>query len=255
VAFSAEVHPIAMALYIGTAGWTIPSRYGGDFPLCGTHLERYATTLDAVEINSSFYRPHRLETYERWAASVPARFRFAVKMPKAISHEHKLVGCDALVAHFGAAVAGLGDKLGVVLVQLPPSFAHDAAVADSFFIELRRHIKAPVAVEPRHASWFTPEAEARLKALHVARVAADPAMVPGADRPGGWDGLVYRRLHGSPRLYYSAYEAETLAAIGAALAADVERGVPAWCVFDNTAAFAAMGNALTVARSVAQAVA
>ena len=235
-----------MALYIGTAGWTIPSRYGGDFPLGGTHLERYANSLDAVEINSSFYRSHKPVTYERWAACVPSSFRFAVKMPKDISHEHKLVGCEALVAQFGKEVAGLGDKLGVVLVQLPPRFAHDAAVMERFFVDLRRHIKAPVALEPRHASWFTPEADARLKALQVARVAADPAVVPGADRPGGWDGLVYRRLHGSPRMYYSAYEAEMLDAIGAALAVDVARGKPAWCIFDNTAAFAAMGNALTV---------
>lgn len=235
-----------MALYIGTAGWTIPSRYGGDFPLGGTHLERYANSLDAVEINSSFYRSHKPATYERWAACVPSSFRFAVKVPKDISHKHKLVGCDALVAQFGKEVAGLGDKLGVVLMQLPPSFAHDAAVMERFFVDLRRHIKAPVALEPRHASWFTSEADARLKALQVARVAADPAVVPGADRPGGWDGLVYRRLHGSPRMYYSAYEAETLDAIGTALAVDAARGKPAWCIFDNTAAFAAMGNALTV---------
>ena len=244
-----------MALYIGTAGWTIPSRYGGDFPLGGTHLERYAERLDAVEINSSFYRGHKPATYERWAASVPAGFRFAVKMPKAISHEHKLAGCDALVAQFGEEVAGLGTKLGVVLVQLPPSFAHDAALTERFVVALRRHIEAPVALEPRHASWFTPEADGRLKALQVARVAADPAVVPGADRPGGWDGLVYRRLHGSPRIYYSAYAAETLGAIGAALAADVARGVPAWCVFDNTAAYAAMGDALSVHRPLAQVVA
>ncbi|WP_368669940.1 DUF72 domain-containing protein [Beijerinckia sp. L45] len=235
-----------MALYIGTAGWTIPSRYGGAFAMDGTHLERYAQKLDAVEINSSFYRAHKPATYERWAASVPASFRFAVKMPKAISHEHKLVGCDALVARFGEELAGLGDKLGVVLVQLPPSFAHDAALTETFFIELRRHIKAPVALEPRHGSWLTPEVEARLKALQVARVAADPAVVPGADAPGGWDGLVYRRLHGSPRIYYSNYEPAVLDATRDALAADAARGVPTWCIFDNTAAFAALGNALTV---------
>src|ERR1700712_4759206 len=147
------MHP--MFPYIGTAGWTIPSRYGGEFPLDGTHLERYAQRMDAVEINSSFYKPHKPATYERWAASVPAPFRFSVKMPKAISHEHALVGADALVARFGDEVAGLGEKLGVVLVQLPPSFVHDAVVTETFFIDLRRHIKVPVALEPRHASWFT----------------------------------------------------------------------------------------------------
>ena len=235
-----------MTPFIGTAGWTIPSRYGGAFALDGTHLERYARRMPAVEINSSFYKPHRPATYERWAASVPASFRFSVKMPKAISHEHKLVHCDALVARFGDEVAGLGDKLGVVLVQLPPRFAYEAGVTETFITDLRRHIKAPVALEPRHASWFTPEVEARLGVLQVARVAADPAVVPSGRQPGGWEGLVYRRLHGSPRIYYSDYEPAALAATRAALAADVARGVETWCIFDNTAAFAALGNAMTV---------
>jgi hypothetical protein len=61
---------------VGTAGWSLPSRHAADFPTTGSHLERYATRFDVVEINSSFYRPHRLVTYDRWAASVPDDFRF-----------------------------------------------------------------------------------------------------------------------------------------------------------------------------------
>jgi uncharacterized protein YecE (DUF72 family) len=231
---------------VGTAGWTIPTRHAGELPLDGTHLERYAQKFPAVEINSSFYRAHRPETYERWALSAPAGFRFAVKMPRAITHERGLVACDALVARFVSEIAGLGEKLGAILAQLPPSLAHEADAVEDFFIGLRRHTAAPIACEPRHPTWFTPRVEARLRALEVARVAADPALAEGADEPGGWTGLVYRRLHGSPRVYYSDYDEAALAALRQKLDAECARGIPVWCIFDNTAAFAAMGNALTI---------
>jgi hypothetical protein len=77
---------------IGTAGWSVHARYGDRVPPGGSHLERYARVLDAVEINSSFYRPHKRGTYERWAAAVPQGFRFAVKLPKAVTHQARLVG-------------------------------------------------------------------------------------------------------------------------------------------------------------------
>ena len=109
------------------------------------------------------------------AACVPSSFRFAAKMPKNISHEHKLVGCDALVAQFGKEVAGLGDKLGVVLVQLPPSLVFDVARL-VFFQELSSMTPAAVVCEPRHPTWFTPAADVQLAALRVGRVAADPVL-------------------------------------------------------------------------------
>jgi len=69
--------------FIGTAGWGISARYKDEFPSSGSHLERYAGRLAIVEIDTSFYKPHRRETYERWKGSVPEHFRFSVKMPKA----------------------------------------------------------------------------------------------------------------------------------------------------------------------------
>jgi uncharacterized protein YecE (DUF72 family) len=232
--------------FIGTAGWSVPKQYADRFPAEGSHLERYARRLNAVEINSSFYRPHRRATYERWAASVPADFHFAVKVPKAATHTRRLEDCDDLLDRFAAEVAGLGRKLSVLLVQLPPSLAFAAGMVDAFFAALRHRIDAPVVCEPRHASWFGPEAEALLTALQVARVAADPPPVPGADEPGGWDGLVYYRLHGSPQIYVSDYDAAALAVLHRRLEAHRAAGIPAWCIFDNTKAFAALGNALSM---------
>lgn len=233
--------------HIGTAGWSVPARYAARFPAEGSHLERYARRLNAVEINTSFYRPHRRATYERWAASVPAEFRFAVKLPRTMTHEHRLAACGDLLDRFVSEVEGLGPKLGVLLVQLPPSLAFDAEVVEGFFAELRRRTAAPVACEPRHAGWFGPEVEGLLQRLRVARVAADPVRAPGAGDPDGWDGLVYYRLHGSPKIYTSDYDEAVLAGMRRRLQAHRAAGVPAWCIFDNTAAFAALGNALTVA--------
>jgi uncharacterized protein YecE (DUF72 family) len=79
----------------------------------------------------------------------------------------------------------------------------------------------------------------------VARVGADPAVVPVAAEPGGWGGLVYYRLHGSPRTYYSTYPVDQLEAVARKLR-DAARSAEVWCIFDNTAAFAATANALDV---------
>jgi uncharacterized protein YecE (DUF72 family) len=108
---------------IGTAGWSIPKQHAAPFPSEGTHLERYGAIFNAVEINSSFYRPHRTATYERWAASVPEDFRFAVKVPKSVTHERRLKGTGDLLDQFVSEVGGLGPKLGPLLIQLPPSLA------------------------------------------------------------------------------------------------------------------------------------
>ena len=226
-----------MAL-IGTAGWTIPARYQGQFPATGTHLERYATRLTAVEINSSFYRPHQHKTYARWAASVPDDFRFAVKVPRSITQTHRLKNYGDLLARFGEEVSGLEGKLGVLLAQLPPSLAYDADAAQAFFQDLRKI--GSTACEPRHASWFTPQVDAALRKLKVARVAADPPRASGDSEPGGWRGFAYWRLHGSPKIYYSDYPQATLKTLAPKL------GPQDWCIFDNTAAFAATGNALAL---------
>ena len=230
---------------IGTAGWSIPKEHAAPFLATGSHLESYARILNAVETNSSFYRPHRTATYERWAAFVPEELRFAVKIPKAITHERRLKETGDLLDRFLLEVAGLGPQLGPLLVQLPPSLAFQVGVADRFLADLRSRVAGSIVCEPRHASWFTPDVDGLLGELRVARVAADPAPVAGAGEPGGWQGLSYYCLHGSPQMYYSAYSPEALTQVAERLAGDAARCVETWCIFDNTAAFAATGDALT----------
>lgn len=227
---------------VGCAGWSIPREHAAHFPGRGTHLERYARVLGAVEINSSFYRPHRRDTYERWAASSPAGFRFSVKVPREITHLRRLQDAAEPLRRFLDEVRGLGAKLGPLLVQLPPSLVFEPVAVEGFLEVLRAMHEGAVACEPRHGSWFAGEAERLLERYGIARVAADPALVPAAAEPGGWRGLAYYRLHGSPRMYYSPYSQEYLEALAERLGA-AEAG-ESWCIFDNTAAGAAAGNAL-----------
>lgn len=236
---------------IGTAGWALPGRHADAFPGEGSSLERYASRFDCAEINSSFHRSHRAETWDRWARSVPEGFLFSAKLSKEVTHRRKLVDCAEPLAASVAEMRRLGERLAVVLVQLPPSLAFDAEAAARFLDLLRCQWTGAVACEPRHPSWFTEEADRLLAEREVARVAADPPKSVGGGEPGGWPGLAYFRLHGSPVVYRSSYDDGRLEAYGATLKALGRAGSPVWCIFDNTASGAAAGDALILQRLVA----
>lgn len=229
---------------VGVAGWSLPRGELERFPPEGSHLERYAARFPAVEINSSFYRPHRPATYERWAASVPPGFRFSVKLPKLITHTLRLRDAEAQLDAFLAEAGSLGAKLGCLLVQLPPKLEYDPDAGDSFFRALRERTPVPVACEPRHPSWFGAVPDRALAGLGVARVLADPLIVPEGAEPGGSTALVYYRLHGSPRIYWSAYPEAYLSALADAIAEHRAAGREVWCIFDNTTAGAATRNGI-----------
>lgn len=235
-------------IYVGTAGWNIPRAHRARFPDQGSQLQRYAARLPAAEINSSFYRAHATSTYERWAAAVPAGFRFSVKIPKIITHERALTRAREPLARFLGEIAGLGSRLGPLLVQLPPSHAFDARRAGRFFELLRTRIEGQVVCEPRHATWTARAADALLVKFRIARVAADPPRAAGLAVPGGWPGLVYYRWHGSPRAYFSPYALEQLRVLAVKLSGCA---CDAWCVFDNTGSGSAAANALDLQALVA----
>lgn len=233
---------------IGTAGWSIPRQAARAFSQEGTALERYASQFSAVEINSSFHRPHRQSTWARWAEVVPPAFRFSVKLPKEITHRRKLIDCGEPLAKFVDEVGGLGPKLAVLLVQLPPSLVFERAIAANFFDLLAAAAPVQMVCEPRHASWFEAVADSFLAERQIIRAAADPAPVAAAAQPGGWREASYWRLHGSPQMYRSAYGEDRLQAYAERL----RREPAAWCMFDNTASSAAIDDALrlkTILRS------
>ena len=237
-------------LYIGCAGWSLPREHSEAFPAAGTHLQRYAARMTCVEINSSFYRPHRPATYARWAESVPEGFRFSVKVPKQITHEARLLDCAKLIDEFIGQCSHLGQRLGCLLIQLPPSLAFEDKTAQRFFSVFRSHYDGFAVLEPRHVSWQTPQAQALLIEHRIGQVAADPSPIPEGDVPGAWPGIRYFRLHGSPRIYYSSYETPWLEELAITLQPRAQDR-PTWCIFDNTASGAATANALELRQMVA----
>ena len=215
------------------------------FPGQGSHLERYGQVFSSVEINSSFYRPHQPKTYARWAASVPDDFRFSVKIPRRISHELRMRDAEQVLNDFAKEVSLLGEKLGCLLLQLPPSLVFDKTVAGKFFSLVRSVTNARLVCEPRHVTWFTKDAAETMNDAQVVFATADPSPFPVVE-PMGDLGMQYIRLHGSPEIYYSAYDARFLESLAMRIINARHSNIETWCIFDNTAHGAAVLNALTL---------
>jgi uncharacterized protein YecE (DUF72 family) len=223
-------------LRIGTAGWNIPFNTRDEFPPGNSLLEQYSQIFNAVEINTSFYKSHKKTTYERWAAATPFDFKFAVKMPKQITHNKSLADIEVYLDEFIKEVGGLRTKLGPLLIQLPPSLSLEPKIAHNFFILLRNRFNGIVVLEPRHISWAELEAITILQEYNIERVIADPVKVPiqsNTKQP-----FSYYRLHGSPEIYSSSYDAKFLDQLAK------ELNDSSWVIFDNTRLGAGAQNAL-----------
>ncbi len=240
--------------FIGTAAWSIPREANEHFlrqgsneeSNQGSHLERYSRLLSCVEINSSFYREHKAETYARWRDTVPESFKFSVKLSSEFTHVRRLVNPGAELASSLRAILNLGPKLGVILVQLPGKLEFSSGVARSFFSELREVIAGPIALEPRNCTWTSDDALQTLGDFKISKVLADPEPCPLklAKRLPLETNLRYFRLHGTPLRYKSIYEGERLARIAAAITKGLDKSFETWCIFDNTTFGFATLNAL-----------
>lgn len=222
---------------IATAAWSIPKTVAQRFAQDGSGLTRYASVFNGVEVNSTFYRRHKTSTFTRWASSVPDGFRFAVKIPKEITHTRAMNDVAEVFDTFIEDIAPLGEKRGPLLCQLPASHAFDGNVIEPAFKMMRDADDGPIVIEPRHKSWASAEALNLLEKYAIDRVLADPAPVWQAkdfEKPPR-----YVRLHGKPKTYYSSYADEEIRSFSKLLARD------SWCVFDNTASGAAIENALS----------
>ena len=240
-------------VYIGVAGWALPSatyeprpgfaprlpqpRFGEG----GSALERYARAYSSVEINSTFYRMHKPETFARWAQTVPPGFRFSVKLAKEITHELGLAASREPLERFFAPVRDLGAAMGPLLIQLPPSRAFEVKRATAFLRALRAQYEGPAVLEARHETWFEPPVSRLLAEHGITHVLADPCTVE--IEPGPEDRLVYYRLHGSPRVYWSGYSEAFLDDLAGKIAS-LRARAEVWCIFDNTAGGFAQGDAL-----------
>lgn len=219
-------------LYVGTASWNIPKQTKNLFPESGSHLERYAQIFNCVEINSSFYRDHKPETYKRWSEGVGKDFKFSVKLSKYFTHQHRFKESGPALRENIQGILELGAKLGVILIQLPPSLAYQRQDVLNFFKSLRNFYNGHVVLEPRHKSWINLEVAKIMADYKINKVLADPEPCPfTAQMRLQTENLRYLRLHGTPEIYKSRYSKEDIQRI-ADLAANSKQQM--WCIFDNT---------------------
>ena len=162
-----------MAL-IGTSGYNYNEWKGSFYPAGlpnSKMLAYYAGQFPTVEINYSFYRMPSQKVVADWAATTPEGFRFTLKAPRRITHDARLQPDPGLLETFLDRARSLGDKLGVALFQLPPSFRADLGVFDAFLDVLPEGLRT--ALEFRNRSWFTDEVYDRMKARNLALCLTD----------------------------------------------------------------------------------
>ena len=161
-------------VWVGTSGYNYPEWKGSFYPAdvpSAKMLPYYAARFPTVEINYTFYRMPTEKLVAGWAAQTPSPYRLTLKAPRRITHDNRLRNCANLVDAFCRVAGTLGDKLGALLFQLPPSAKKDIALFDEFLAQLPPKVCA--AFEFRHASWLTEEVFSRLAARNIALCIAD----------------------------------------------------------------------------------
>lgn len=230
-------------VWIGTSGWRYEHWRGRFYPeglSPRRWLEHYARYFDTVELNSPFYRIPKRSAFQRWRQRTPQGFLFAVKASRLITHKRRLQGAEGELRWFLSEAEGLGDKLGPVLFQLPPSLKAELGLLEAFLQGLP---PGRYAFEFRHPSWFTEEVYEVLKGRDAALCVADSPRFPCVKRVTA--SFLYLRLHGSRRLYASSYTREELEQWASFIGQGFELGAEeAFCYFDNDYEAYAVRNAL-----------
>ncbi len=161
-------------IWIGTSGYNYPEWKGSFYPAnlpAAKMLPYYAERFPSVEINYTFYRMPNESLVGRWAAETPSPYKLTLKAPRRITHDSRLKNCGSLVGAFCQVAGTLGDKLGALLFQLPPTSKKDLPVFDAFLEDLPPHLCA--AFEFRHQSWLDDEIFERLRRRNLALCVAD----------------------------------------------------------------------------------
>lgn len=220
-------------------------------------LPFYAQHFKTVEINSTFYHMPRTSTTQHWYEETPADFCFVLKLNRYLTHTKRLLideDSQKSLADFVAAARQLKEKLGIVLVQLPPSLKLDRERLIEFITAAnaeakKQHIDMPLAIEFRHASWFTPEVRAVLHDYNVAQVINDSPNRWPADKhvPAT---TAYIRFHGNKQLYRSKYTDDELQAWATFMTETCKGCSKVFAFFNNDYDAAAVDNAKTLATFV-----
>lgn len=238
------------AILIGTSGWSYAGWRGAFYPKdlpSRRFLELYAAVFPTTEINASFYRLPKPETFARWAEKAPDGFIFAVKANRLITHLKRLKDVEVLWDEFLRSARSLGAHLGPILLQFPPSFRFDP---DRLVAFLRASGSQDVrlAFEFRHPTWMNDETSDILRRHNAALCLSDS---PGYPRREAWTAdFAYLRFHGRERLFTSCYSDAELAEEAAKIHRILQSGRDVLAFFNNTAEGHAVGNAKTLTKLI-----
>ena len=243
-----------MAVLIGTSGWQYRDWRGGLYPPGVAQrrwLEHYATHYQTVENNNSFYRLPSGQTFAGWRDRTPADFVMAVKASRYLTHVRRLRDPAEPVARLLGAAAALGPKLGPVLLQLPPTLSAEPSLLEACLAAFRQpgfpgHGGLRVAVEPRHASWWTEEVRRILAAHDAALCWADRLGRPVTPlwRTASWG---YLRFHEGTADPWPSYHKRELAAWAGRIRQAWPAGADVYVYFNNDPGGAAVVNSATFA--------
>src|SRR3982751_4053898 len=240
-------------IHVGCSGWVYKHWRGIFYPEGLPQkrwFERYGEEFDTVEINASFYRVPLASTFEGWRDKAPPGFRYAVKVNRFITHMKKLLDCEEAVDNFIALARPLGETLGPLLYQLPPSLKLDLARLETFLQRLPRDLDH--VFEFRNKAWYVPELYALLDRYGVSFCVHD---MPGSKTERVAVGpIAYVRFHGGEGKYWGRYSDEGLLSWTDWLVAQAKEGRPAWAYFNNDIHAHAIHDAQTLKAIVAQAV-
>lgn len=187
-----------MKLYVGTSGYSYKEWKGSFYPEklpAKNMLAYYSSRLPAVEINNTFYRLPQVSVLESWATQVPEGFKFSVKASQRITHFKRLLNVEEETKYLFNTVAALGDKLGVMLFQLPPNMKKDTSRLEAFLAHLPTSVRT--AFEFRHPTWFEDDVLELLSQKNLALCVSDTDDMPTAhiDKTADWGYLRLRRVN------------------------------------------------------------
>ncbi|RMG61067.1 MAG: DUF72 domain-containing protein [Deltaproteobacteria bacterium] len=229
---------------VGCSGWFYRAWRGVFYPEdlpTSRWFSHYASVFDTVEINSTFYNFPTVERVRRWLKGTPEGFLFSVKAPQVITHRKKFRDCEDLVSEFYRVISVLGENLGAVLFQLPPSVKRDEDFLSLLVKTLSRDFRN--AVEFRHASWFTDEVRETLAQKGIAFVEVSaPGFGAIPEKVSGPPDFAYVRMHGVKKWYDHDYSEEELSSFSRVLSACPSRQV--FVYFNNDVGGRAPSNAV-----------
>lgn len=237
-----------MTVFVGTSGWQYKDWRGTFYPEGVPQrlwLEEYARRFATVENNSAFYGLPERDTFATWRKRTPEGFVMAVKANRRLTHVERLREPEGMVAQLMERAEGLGDRLGPVLLQFPPSLRADPGLLDAVLACFPAGVR--VAVEPRHASWWTDRTEAVLVGRGAALCWADRRSRPVTPlwRTADW---CYLRLHEGRARPWPAYGRQALEGWAGRIVEGWPEGADAYVYFNNDPGVEAVRDAASFRR-------